>query len=558
MRAPDLSPLPASSVPTVAGAPPPASAAPATSAVDAVVIGSGMGGLTAAALLASRGISVLVLERQHTLGGCVSAFRHDGYEFEVGLHYVSDWGADGAFPRLLRAMGAEELPARPLDPDGFDTLRFPDFTFRVPSDMALYHERLVARFPSEVEGIERYVRALREIRGLLRLASGGRGRLRRLWRGRHVLPHASQTLGAFLDTCTGDPQLRAVLAAQNGIYGEPPSRASLTEHLMAVSSYIELGAYYPAGGGAVLAGRVIHAITRQGGRLLAGAPVTRILVDRGRVRGVAYRLDGETEEREVRAPVVISDADLKHTLLELVPTTSLRPRTARRVRAYQMGSAFGAAYLGVRRDLGAEGVPVTNFWIYPSYDLEHSYSEARAGRFDPDPPCFVSLTSLKDPENARLAPAGLANMELIAVAPATPEAWGVTAESVRQGTHDHEPRYRATRDAFAERLIRSAERVLPGLLEDVVHLEVSTPLTHWKYTGATGGTPYGIAPIPSQVLWHRPRARTDVDGLYLCGASTSFGGGILPVMWSGVFAAASVVGQEVIAEAGGVGPSAVR
>lgn len=525
-------------------APPP----PVPAQVEAVVIGSGAGGLTAAGMLASHGLNVLVLEQQHAFGGCLSSFRHDGYQFDVGLHYVSDWGADGIFPRFLRTMGAAELSARPLDPDGFDTLSFPDFTFRVPSDVELFRDRLVAMFPAERRGIDRYVRAIGECRALLGLAAGRRGLVRRLWGARHALRYAAGTVADFLDSCTRDPQLQAVLAAQNAIYGEPPSRASLFEHLIAVSSYLEEGAYYPAGGGTALAERMVGAIVRHHGRVVTGARVTRILVERGRVTGVAYRLEHEEEERVVRARVVVSDADLKHTLLDLVPAAALRARTRRRVSGYEMGAAFGAVYLGVRRDLRAEGVPNTNFWIYNTYDLERVYADARECRFDPMPPCFVSFASLKDPDDENIAPPGIANVELMSIAPSAPEAWGTTAEEFMRGAARDKPAYREVREEYAERLLQSAERVLPGLAGDVEHIEISTPLTHWKYTGATGGTPYGIAPIPSQILWRRPRTTTEIDGLYLCGASTMFGGGVLAVMWSGLLAAANVIGREVIAE----------
>lgn len=543
--------------PSAAGGFPQAPPEPIPEQVDAVVIGSGAGGLGAAATLAGHGLSVLVLEQDHKIGGCLASFARGGYEFEVGLHYVSDWGPEGAYPRLLRAMGADELPARPLDPDGFDTLVFPDLSLRVPADLGLYRDRLVALFPSEERGIDRFVAAMREARSLLSLAADHHHLMSRLWRSRHALRHLTGTLDQFLDSCTRDPRLRAVLSAQNGIYGEPPSRASAFEHLIAVAGYIEHGAYYPAGGGAALVRRLTDAIARRGGRILTGARVTRVLVEGGRVRGVTFRLEGDAAERTTAARHVVSDADLKHTLLELVGAEHLGRGTTDRVREYEMGSAFGVVYVGARRDLKAEGVPATNYWIYHSYDTESVYIEARAGRFVAAPPCFVSLTSLKDPENTAIAPPGTANLELVSVAPSTPEAWGTTAEEFVHGGAKRAGRYDELRDAFAERLIVAAGRVLPELARDIVFREVATPLTHARYTGATGGTPYGLAPIPSQVLWHRPRSRTEIDGLYLCGASTMFGGGILPSLWSGVFAASSVLGPQVIAEAARGAPAAV-
>jgi phytoene dehydrogenase-like protein len=250
----------------------------------------------------------------------------------------------------------------------------------------------------------------------------------------------------------------------------------------------------------------------------------------------------------VAAPVVISNADLKRTYESLVGPDHLRARTLRRVASYEMSPGLAVAYVGLRRDLVAEGHPVTNYWIYPEYDVEPAYAAAREGRFHDDPFCFVSIASLKDPTHARLAPPGATNLQLMSVAPGAPEAWGTTAEEMASGAYRGNQRYRRAKDEFARRMIAAAERVLPGLSRQIDFLEVATPLTHARFTGSTGGTSYGIALTPEQFLGKRPSARTEIDGLYLCGASTRTGHGIAGVMASGVMAAAAVDGRPVLRE----------
>ncbi len=515
---------------------------------DVIVVGAGTGGLTAAALLARRGLSVLVLDRHYVAGGNATVFRRPGYQFDVGLHYLGDCGPNGSLPRILSAAGVNDVPFRELDPDGFDSLVFPDFTFRVPKGIEAFRARLIKCFPAEARGIERYLDMLQSVWSLTRLGEDGvRHALRGLWRARRAVRHFNSTLDGFLRTCTADPRLKAVLAAQSGLYAEPPSRASLLVHAMVIMGYLQ-GAYYPAEGAQAISDRLVEAIERHGGKILLLAEVKRIMTEGRRAIGVEFE-NPHLGRRIVRGPVVISDADLKHTLLDLVGAAHLNARTVRRTQAYEMARALGVVFLGVRRDLRKAGVPNTNFWIHLGYDQEPVYAEARAGRFHPEPFCYVSCATLKDPDNRKVAPPGVTNLELMTVVPAQPEAWGTTAAEAATGAYHRSLAYRDAKEAFATRLVGIAERVFPGLGKEIVYQEVASPMTHTRMTGSTGGTGYGIALIPSQVLFRRPGAATDVKGLYLCGASTMSGHGILGTMWSGLLAASRVAGTELLRDA---------
>jgi len=140
---------------------------------DVIVGGAGTGGLTAAALLARRGRSVLVLERQSVAWGNATVFERPGYQFDVGLHYLGDCGPDGSIPRILRAAGVDDVVFREMDPDGFDTLVFPEFTFRVPKGIQAFRARLIDRFPGEAPGIDRYLGMLESAWSLTKLGDGG-------------------------------------------------------------------------------------------------------------------------------------------------------------------------------------------------------------------------------------------------------------------------------------------------------------------------------------------------------------------------------------------------
>lgn len=521
---------------------------------DAVVVGAGLGGLSAAGILARRGARVLILDRHYVAGGNATIFKRRGYEFDVGLHYIGACSPRGAVPRVLRAAGAEPVEFQRMDPDGYDTLVFPDFKFRVPCGIAAFRQRLLEHFPEERRGIERFL-SLIEV--LVMLQNGERTAseiLRMVPKAPLLLRWASSTYGAFLDSCTQNQRLKAVLAGQSGDYALPPSRAAALMGAGLVAHYVN-GAYFPKGGGQVPSDHLAAAIERSGGKILLRTSARRILIERGRVVGLELE-NKHLGVRTVRAPVVISNADLKQTMERLVGGANLKPRTAARTREFEMAPALGVVYLGIRRDLRAEGHPNTNYWIHQSHDSEAAYAEVRRGAIPERPFAFISIASLKDPTNPRLAPAGISNLQVMGLAPSAPQAWGVTAEEVQSGAYSKSAEYARRKRLFGESLIESARAVFPAIRDEIVYSEVATPLTHGRYTSATGGTSYGIAATPAQFLWNRPSAKTEIQGLFLCGASARTGHGIVSSMVSGVVAASAVAGSRVLAEV--LGPAALE
>lgn len=518
---------------------------------DVIVVGAGTGGLVAGALLARQGKHVLVLDQHYVAGGNATIFKRRGYEFDVGLHYIGGCQLDGPISRILRAAGAEPVDFEELDPDGYDTYVFPDFRFRMPKGIDAYRRRLLELFPEERRGIDRYFKLIRQLGRLQNASSrGALSMLASLPRMLLVMRASRQTFAEFLDGCTANAKLRAVLAGQHGDYALPPSRVVASVAAGLTLHYLN-GAYFPRGGGQVISDHLAEAIEDHGGKILLQTRVERILVDDGAVRGVLAH-SRHLGELELEAPVVISNADLKHTFGALLGAGDVAAETRHRVEGYEMAPALGVVFLGIDRDLRAEGYPRTNYWIYPDYDLEGDYRDLEAGRFPDDPFVYVSIASLKDPTNEHLAPPGITNLQVMSVAPSSPEAWGTTRDELESGAYQENPIYLERKAEFADRLLRIAESVFPGLREQVVFQEVATPLTHTRFTGSTGGTSYGIAVTPEQFLDRRPGPRTEIPGLFLCGASTRSGHGIGGVAMSGVAAASAVLGggltREVLGE----------
>jgi phytoene dehydrogenase-like protein len=335
---------------------------------------------------------------------------------------------------------------------------------------------------------------------------------------------------------------QAVLLGEQGDYAVRPSKtpaalaAGLTDHYMR-------GAFYPEGGGQVMAARLVEAIRATGGEVRTRAGVERIRVEGGRVVGV--ELAGG---RCLDAPVVVSNADLKRTVLELVGAAHFAPRTTERVRSFRMSLPLFATYVGLDLDFAELGHPNTNWWIWGSYDIEGIYETIEGGCFSDTPLAYVTAASLKDPTNPHLAPRGATNLQIMTLVPPDYGVWHVERgpHEARSNRYHVDPEYRRRKAELAGQLVEIAESVLPGLREHIAWQESASPVTHERFTHSTGGTSYGLEFACDQMGPLRMGPETEVGGLYLCGASTPSGHGIANVMRSGVVAASAVLETDLM------------
>lgn len=527
---------------------------PLPDSVDVAIIGAGPGGLTAAGYLSRLGLRTAVFDSHYVAGGCATQFargpKSQRYHFDIGLHYVGDCTQDGLIPRMLADIGVN-VDFLEMDPDGFDTFVFPDFRFRVPADLDLYRQRLVSLFPSERAGIDRYVKFVQQVDRIGRSMANRGGRLSAavalevLLFGRLLARYQNATLGALLDTVTQNPQLRAVIAGQNGDYGLPPSRVSAVLHAGLAAHYFR-GAYYPRGGGQILADSIAAAVEQRGGSIHLRRGISHILVENGRAVGVRTEpRDGESSE--IRAKVVLSNADLKRTLLELIPPGVLPTEVLHNAQKYEMAAAIFLTCLGVKADLRAMGMQVTNYWQFDTYDMESLYREANQKTSPEVGACYITSATMKDPANPHHAPEGIYNVEVMTLVPGNPRLWGVEPGHASAWDYKRDDDYVSRKLAVENQMIDRLDNLFPGTKDHVVFRESATPVTHSRFTRATDGTGYGLAAIPSQFMKNRPGYRGPIQGLYFCGASTRAGHGIVGAMMSGKHAAAKIAADLGIA-----------
>ena len=281
---------------------------------DAVVIGSGIGGLACAGALAARGRAVVVLEQAATPGGYLSSFRRRGFTFDSAVDCIAGLDSGGLLTRLLESLGVS-TDLTPIRLDPIRVSRFPGLTVRVDASLPAYADRLCGLFPAERDGIAAFFRRAEEIYAdVARMmeavaepsatAPPSTGALMR---------HGHLTYADLLGLDIRDRRLAAVLSDRCPFLGVSPMRASATRMVTLIMSYFRSGAYRPRGGHQQIPDLLVHGIRRRGGEVHLGRSATAIRLEGDRCDRVVTA-DGA----EFLANHVVSNADVAETFGRLV------------------------------------------------------------------------------------------------------------------------------------------------------------------------------------------------------------------------------------------------
>ena len=481
---------------------------------DVIVIGSGIGGLAAAAALAKENKRVLVLERHTQLGGLTQSFERNGYHFNVGVHYIGGAGEvdgrSGPAKKVFDALTPHGIPMASMG-TVYDRVHFPGLTLDFEHPIERLVQALKARFPHEAAGIDRYFESLREGRKALDavLAAHSMPQLvsRGLmwWKDEEIQRWVGRTLMEVIRECVADPKLQAVLAAQWGDHGGRPSQASFAMHAAVMASYFD-GAWYPVGGSAVFAEAFSQSVRASGGELRTGEAVATIRVHEGRVQGVT--LDSGVS---IDARCVVSDAGARNTL-RMLPSEEVDYDWARDALEIEPSVGYVGLYLGLEGDVAANGGTPANDWIYESWDVDQLW---RNPLIEPDAPMmFVSFPSLKDPKHDP----GERNRHTCEIVTfVDPDAFTPWEhESMKKG-EARDPGYLELKEKIEQNLLSQFGRHYPRLAPMVRYVTSSTPISVATYTGAEHGAMYGLATTPERFLSDALRPRTPIGGLFLAG-----------------------------------------
>ncbi len=503
---------------------------------DVIIIGSGIGGLTSAACLSKMGKKVLVLEQHYTAGGFTHSYARNGYEWDVGVHYIGDVGSKNTVIRkMFDFISDNKLQWASMD-ENYDRFYFGDEQFDLIAGKKSFVNNLKQRFPKESDAIDEYMQRLKAVNKVMPLFSmeksigGLTGKLIKLYRKVKNPAYINKTTYEVLQELTNDETLIAVLTGQWGDCGMPPKESSFIIHALIAKHYL-YGGYYPVGGSSRFAETIIPVIQQSGGEVFTYANVNQIIVQDNKAVGVKM-----SDGTDIKAPIVISNAGVFNTFNQLLPSQvskqngydQLTPKVAPSVAHLGM-------YIGLKDTAANLSIPKTNLWLYPNIKHEENIEAFGQDYKQEFPVVYISFPSAKDPSWDSRYP-GTATVEI--VAPANfkhfekwkDETWGKRGDD-----------YDALKDYFSERLLKRLYEKLPQLEGKIDYFELSTPLSTDYFCAYKKGEIYGIQHDPERFEQDWLKPKTKIKGLYLTGQDI-MSCGVASAMMGGFSTSLSILG----------------
>jgi len=495
------------------------------SSYDVIVIGSGMGGLATASLMASVGKKrVLVLESHFKLGGFLHSFRRKKYTWDPGVHYVGDM-QDGSLTRkCMDLVTGGGVQWREMTSD-YERFMFPDATFDVPAGKEKFQQRLIDRFPAEAKSIKKYFKEVTSVQNwshrwfFSKQFSGpiasllGIGKKLAMKNTREHIEHRFQ-----------DPLLRAIVSAQWPDYGTPPGESCFGIHGTVQADFFH-GGFYPIGGSQVIADAAAEVVSQHGGECLVNHPVQQILVKDNHAYGVVAEHKGEA--KTFFAPVIVSNTGARTTFTQFVPEDAGKAERSKLANV-KNGTSAVILFLGLNDDPRKHGFEECNYWFYDRLDFDKSKNVP--GKPEVVEGAFLSFGSMRDPLNE-------SHTAQIVSFSREPE-W---EEYVGQPWLKRGKKYELQKCDRAKRMIDFAEQYVPGLRNLIEYQELSSPLTIKSFTSHPGGAIYGQECDSNRLHRDQWRIGTSVKSLYLTGSDVGLPG-VNGALMAGVMTAGKLLG----------------
>lgn len=508
---------------------------------DTIIIGSGMGSLTTAAILAKEGKSVLVLERHYTAGGFTHVFKRKGFEWDVGIHYIGEVQRENSTIRkVFDYISDNKLKWADMG-EVYDKIIIGQKEYNFVKGVSNFKAEIAKHFPDEKEAIKKYVNLVFEANKASRtffmdkalpnlMSSIAGGFMRRAYN-----KLSDKTTYEVLRNLTDNEDLIKVLTGQYGDYGLPPKQSSFVMHAAVARHYFS-GGSFPVGGSSQIFETILPVIENAGGTVLISAEVAKIVVKNNCATGVKM-LDGKvfTADNIVSGTGIITTYD-KLLSKDIVEKHGLKEQ----LQKINPSVASGCLYLGLEGSPEELQLPKSNYWIYPDNADHDTCIKRYLNDINEEfPLVYISFPSAKDPDWSNRYP-GRSTIDIITLLPyETFEKWEGT-KWMKRGEE-----YEDLKADISNRLLEILYNHLPHLRGKVVHQELSTPLTTKHFINYDKGEIYGLDHSPSRFRQKFLRPRTPIKNLYLTGQDIVTAG-VGGALFSGVLTVAAMTGKNVL------------
>jgi phytoene dehydrogenase-like protein len=494
--------------------------------MKAVIVGSGLSGLTTGAKLAQEGHSVTIFEQFERPGGVTAPLEQDGFKWDLGQLLVEGLGPDEPTGEILAEFGVADKIKIIKDDRGYV---FPDFAVAQPKEYGGVKwriELLKQIFPDDAAGLDKYWKYYLRFTKLMTIArqlgkaegfKKQRLNLKLYWTLLPLLPKMKWSAQRLMDHFFESDQLKCVfISILADFFIKPSQFTGLGVFALNYETFYEkripktlakdtdqLYLYSVLGGISTLVDALVQKIETHGGKIYTHRPVTKINIENNRVTGVV-----DHQGQVTPADVVITSGGAKETFFKLVGKDNLPVDFVQQVEEIPLMDSVFMVHLGVDFD-PSQFVHGVCTYFYGTYDIEGGVEEAKAGIYHQGREGFVvHIPSFHTPA---MAPGGHHAMTIYTICP----------DTLNAGSWDTQ------KEAYADKLIEYAEKYIPGLAEHTRLRVILTPEDFRKRTHLDHHAFGGIAPIMGK---SGAPHKTPVDGLWFVGAQSQSGGGINAVI----------------------------
>jgi prolycopene isomerase len=490
---------------------------------DVVVVGAGNAGMTASASLAQKGLKVLLLEKHNIPGGCGTSFCRGRFEFEVALHQLSGMGSPenpGPLRTMLQGLGVLDDLEFVEIPELFRVVMPGTIDVRLETNKAQVVAELQGHFPKEKEGIERFFDLVYAFSTQMLSVFYFNDPDATREKYPILYEYAFKTCAEVLEAHFSDPLLKAVVSVYWGYLGMPPNRLPFAYLAILYFSFIEFKAYHVKGGSQAMSNAIVNKFLSYGGEVRFNCGVKKIDAAGGAVKGVVTE-HGD----EISARCVVSNVSPVATYLQLLDAEHVPDQVHLEMRGRSLSMSGFTLYMGLDCAPGDIGIEDSTSFVMSNTEIgDKVYDRMQELRVQDDL-MVLSCYNIADPD---FSPEGTSQVSLVTLKFGEP--W------LRLPPTD----YFREKYLSADNMMRTLEKVYPGIRDRIEELEVSTPLTHMRYLGHPAGAIYGFEQQMKDSLFFQPGGGSPVRGLFFA-SGWSGDPGFQPTLEAGKAAAKSVL-----------------